>query len=308
MTAVATLTVNPSLDLESAVDRVRPDDKLRCEPPSSEPGGGGLNVARVLSELGEPARAVHTAGGSTGERLQALLEGLDVELRPVGIAGETRQSWTFTSLADDDQYRFVLPGPRLHEREWRRCADTLLALEPPPELAVLSGSLPPGVPDDFYADLAAALAPRGVRVVVDASGAPLRRAAEQGVFLLKPNARELGQLVGTVPSGGIEAAADELVDGGAAEVVVLSLGRAGAYVTGRQVDGQRIPAPAVPLSSRIGAGDSMVGALAAGLVRGWDVVRATRYAVAAGAAAVMTPGSQLCRREDVERLFAGMTA
>lgn len=298
---VLTVALNPSLDLATATDHVTPDAKLRCDQPSEEPGGGGLNVARVVGELGHRARAVHTAGGSRGRRLGQLLDDAGTERTPVGVDGDTRMNLTVTSRATGEQFRFLTPGPELDAAASDRCLRAVEQAASGSDYVVLSGSLPPAPDHDLYARLAGAVGD-GTRVVVDTSGPALRAVLDAGVFLVKPNQRELADLVGE--EAGLEEAADRLVDGGAAEVVVLSLGRGGVYLTGRDVPGEHVRAPTVEASSRVGAGDSTVGGIVTGLVRGWSVPRAVRLGVAAGTAAVMTAGTQLCRRDDVERLFA----
>jgi 6-phosphofructokinase 2 len=145
--------------------------------------------------------------------------------------------------------------------------------------------------------------------VVDTKDAALARALDAGVFLIKPNIHELEQLVGRELAGdrAVAEAAGEIVDRGGAEVALVSLGRGGAMLV--TADGvEHLRAPVVPLGSKVGAGDSMVGGLAVALARGRELRDAARYAVAAGAAAVMTPGTELCRAEDVERLDQQMAS
>lgn len=304
---IVTLTMNPSLDMNATVGRVSPNTKIRSEPPTREPGGGGLNIADVAGRLGTAAVAVLTCGGPIGEMLVDLAEEKGVECRPVPVSGVTRENPTFTEEGSEDQYRFVLPGPELTEEECQRCVDEVVGLDP--DVLVASGSLPPGVPADFYARLAHQ--PNGsCRVIVDTSGDALRAAADEGVYLLKPNARELEELCGGQldHEEAIEDAADRLVAEGAAEVLVLSLGAAGAYLSRRGEDGLRLAAPTVPIASRIGAGDSMVAGIVTGISRGWEIVEAVRLGLAAGAAAVMTRGTELAHAQDVETLYRRLTA
>ncbi len=307
MAPIVTLTMNPSLDVHADVERVVPDEKLRCSASHHEAGGGGVNVARVAQRLGAEVRAVLTAGGPTGARLVDLVGEEGVDCVPVRVDGLTRQNPTFSETGSDRQYRFVLPGPELAEAEWSACIDAVASTEPAPSVVVASGSLPPGAPSDLYARLVRTL--DGTRVVVDASGVALREVAAAGPYLLKPNAAELQQLIGHGISTDeeFEAAADQLVADGAAEVLVLSLGAGGAYVARRGAPGISLRAPTVPIRSRIGAGDSMVAGIVTGLARGWAVEEAVTHGLAAGAAAVMTAGSELARAADVERLYERMT-
>jgi 6-phosphofructokinase 2 len=178
-----------------------------------------------------------------------------------------------------------------------------------PDYLVLSGSLPPGVPKDFYAKIAKQAGSGGTKVVLDAAGAPFRSALKQGVFLIKPNLRELNMLFDEGPVGEDrhEAMAKKLVDEGRAQVVVVSLGAAGALMVW-QGGSRRFRAPTVKIQSKVGAGDSMVAGIVLGLTRDDSLEDAVRFGVAAGAAAVMTPGTELCRKVDAERLYRQMSS
>lgn len=302
---IATLTMNPAIDLSTSVDRVTPDDKLRADTVRREPGGGGLNVARVIHELGGEALACYLGGGPNGDLLESLLADRGIEQRRVPIAGHTREDVTVCERSSGRQFRFVMPGPEIHESECRRVVDA--ALESSPSFLVASGSLPPGAPPSCYGRLAAACRDHGTRLVVDSSGAALERALEEGVEVVKPNLRELAGLAGREIRSDeeIEEVAGGLVSSGKARIVLVSIGAGGAVV----VSGEgscHIKSPTVPVASKVGAGDSTVGGLVLALARGDTVLSAARFGVAAGAAAVMTPGTELCRREDVERLVAAM--
>ncbi|MGE0459780.1 MAG: 1-phosphofructokinase family hexose kinase [Vicinamibacterales bacterium] len=306
--AIVTATPNPSIDVGTAVDLVEPDRKLRCDEPTREPGGGGLNVTRAIARLGGASLAFWARGGTTGALLHELLDGEGVLHRPIPMMGSVRESFAVLERASGRQFRFGTPGPTLAADALTAFIDELARLEPFPALVVGSGSLPPGVDERFYADLAEAVAAGGGRFILDTHGAPLRHAlSTHCVHLIKPNLRELGALVGQEleSDADIAEAARAMVLDRACDIVLVSLGAAGALVVTR--DGaDRIVAPTVPVRSRIGAGDSTVAGVALALARGQSLARAARFGVAAGAAAVMTPGTELCRREDVARLFARM--
>ncbi len=307
MATITTLTMNPAVDVSTRVDRVTAEDKLRCDAPRRDPGGGGINVARVVRRLGGDARAVFAAAGSSGALLGTLLEDEGVDNDPVDVDGFTRENLFISEEDSDRQFRFLMPGAELDEAARDRLVER--ALRDDPDYLVASGSLPPGVPTDFYATLARAARERGVRMILDTSGDALRDGVGPGVFLLKPNLRELGQLAGrdVTEDPEQEAAALELVDDDRALHVVVSLGRAGALLANAHGI-ERIPAPTVPIRSKVGAGDSAVGGIVHRLARGDDVATAARMGVAAGAATVMTPGTELCRSDDVERLFERIRA
>jgi 6-phosphofructokinase 2 len=303
--AVVTVTLNPCIDKTLSVERVVPDQKLGARDVRTYPGGGGLNVARAIHALGGEVCALWSQGGMVGDRLEALIDAEAVPQRPVPIAGEVRENLIVSETSSSQQYRFSLRGPELCEDErarWRRSVEEVSGAS----FVVFSGSLPRDAPVAWYAELIEAV-PDGARVVVDSKEAALARACEAGVHLVKPNLHELEQLVGRELSDddAIEEAASEIVERGGAEIVLVSLGRGGAIV----VDAtgcEQLAAPSVPLRSKIGAGDSMVGATVLGLDRGWSVHDAAAFGVAAGAAAVMNPGTELCRREDADRLYERM--
>lgn len=305
MKTVTTLTMNPAIDLSSGTDQVVPDEKVRCTTPEREPGGGGINVARVIVRLGGSATAVYPEGKTPGQGLNGMLQEEGVPTRAVEIEGVTRESLTVLEHRTDRQFRFVFPGPRLSEEESGRLLER--ALEGEPGFLVASGSLPPGVSSDFYGRLAQRARAAGTRVVLDTSGEALRAGMARGVYLLKPNLRELGHLVGreVTEDPEQEEAARDLLHRGAAEIVVVSLGAGGALLATRETL-LRIPSPTVPIRSRVGAGDSMVAGIVLALARGEEIAVAARLGVAAGAAAVMTEGTELCRRQDTERLFSRM--
>ena len=307
MKSIVTITMNPAVDKSSTVDHVVAERKLYCEAPLFEPGGGGINVSRAVRKLGGESIALYPSGGPTGEMLQMLLEQEGLTHRPVHIAGWLRENLIVLEGATSLQYRFGMPGPELQAEEWQRCLDQIFAGESKPDYVVASGSLPQGVPQDFYARVARLGKQHGARVVVDASGEPLRLALREGVFLIKPNIREFREMLG---AGGedetkIRAMAKKIVLDGQSEVVAISLGAAGVLMVSDS-GVERLQPPAVPIISKVGAGDSMVAGTILSLARGNSLRDAVRFGVAAGTAAVMTPGTELCRREDTERLYRQM--
>lgn len=307
MDHVVTLTVNPAIDKNTQVDRVVPEKKLRCEQSSREPGGGGLNVSRAIQRLGGTSTVLYTAGGPPGEILRLLLDDEGLTHEPIPIDAWTRDNLIVYETTSGQQFRFGMPGPELRPDEWRQCLNAVADVDPAPDYLVASGSLPPGVPDDFYGRVAQIAADQGARFIVDTSGKALREATGPGAFLLKPNISELQELVGDDLAHEQEQkeAARHLIEQGQCEVVVLSLGAGGAMLVTADTC-EHIRTPTVPIRSKVGAGDSMVGGIVLGLARGMALPEAVRYGVAAGAAAVMTPGTELCRREDAERLYEQM--
>ncbi len=303
MTRFLTLTMNPAVDLSTSVGEIVPSHKLRCAAPEFHPGGGGINVARVLHRLGAPTLALYAAGGPSGERLGALLAQEAVPARCLTVAGETRESFTVRELSSGREYRFVLPGPQVTPQEWQACLDLLKSLPDAPTWLVASGGLPPGVPEDFYARVARIARERGSRFVIDSAGAPLAAALEEGVWLAKPSLRELRGLTGLAletPAQQREAA-QGLVLRGKAQAIALSLGDEGALFASAQAV-LHAPALAVDVVSTVGAGDSFLAALLWALDAGQGDREAFRQAMAAGAAALLSPGTALCQPRDIARL------
>jgi 6-phosphofructokinase 2 len=209
--------------------------------------------------------------------------------------------------ASGRQYRFCMPGPPLTDGDLERCLALLDGIRPAPAWVVSSGSLPPGVAPEVLVRLARLVREAGARLVLDSSGKPLRLAVAEGVDVLKPSLTEFEELTGATGADErrIQELARELVTRGLCRLLVLSLGSRGAiWVTAS--DSGRVVAPAVPVESVVGAGDSLVAGLVLGLVRGRSVPAAVRYGVAAASSSVMHPGTGLCRLEEVEKLYGEM--
>jgi 6-phosphofructokinase 2 len=306
--SILTLTMNPCIDKSSSIENVVAERKLRCGTPRYEPGGGGINVSRAIHKLGGESTALCLAGGPMGQMLEMLLDQEGIQYDSQQIKGLTRENLIVHEKATKQQYRFGMPGPEVREEEWEQCLEKTSTASPVPEYIVASGSLPPGVPEDFYGLLARLAKGMNARLVLDTTGAPLRMAVDEGVYMMKPNLRELRALAEKEidEESHQVALARRMVRKGQSEVVVVSLGPAGALLVWK--DGcERVRAPTVPIESKVGAGDSMVGGMVLALNRGESLLDAVRFGVAAGAAAVMTPGTDLCRRDDAERLYRAMT-
>ncbi|MDC8982426.1 1-phosphofructokinase family hexose kinase [Mycobacterium marinum] len=300
---IVTLTMNPALDITTCVGVVRPTEKLRCSETRYDPGGGGINVARIAHVLGGSVFAVFPVGGSHGAHVSKLLSEAGVAFGEIPIAASTRESFTVNESSTGEQYRFVLPGPVLAPEEQAQCLQELGFAARSAQFVVASGSLPPGVPADFYQRVAEACRGLGARLILDTSGGGLSH-IRAGVYLLKASVRELRECVGRplVTEAEQLAAASELVETGRAEVVVVSLGPDGALLATRRAR-HRFRAVEMRGGSGVGAGDAMVAAITVGLARGWPLVKSVRLGIAAGAAMLLTPGTQACERADVERLF-----
>jgi 6-phosphofructokinase 2 len=301
---IVTITINPAVDIFVSTERVEPTRKMRCSAPKRDPGGGGINVARVAQRLDASVTAIFPTGGAIGRLLHRLLEreGVPSIVTPSHV--ETRENFTAYEDASGEQFRFVLPGSRLHEAEWMAVLDKLAEIADKPKFVVASGSEPPGVPDDFFARVVKLARKIGAKPVVDTSGDALKRTLDHGVYLIKPNINELAELMGmpldTDPAR--IAACRKLIGSARAEVVALTLGEDGAMLVTKDSAWRARPMK-IEVVSAVGAGDSFLGGLIATLAKGKGLEDAFRVAVAAASAAVMSPGTELCRAAEVERLL-----
>lgn len=309
MAAIVTLTMSPTVGVSTTLEQVVPNRKLHCSEAVYEPSGGGINVSRAIRRLGGESLAIFTAGGDMGARLTRLVGEEGIDARPLAIEQETRVTMNATESATGNVFRFGLAGPELRQSEWSQVIDLLVDLDPAPEYIVASGPLPPGVPEDFYGALSALAGERGIKLIVDTSGIPLRHAVGPGTFLLKPNLHEVRELAGGLAFSDLllEGMARSIVAAGKAKAVAISMGGAGAMAIWPG-GARQIAAPTVPVVSRIGAGDSMVAGIVVALTRGLPLEEAIAFGVAAGSAAVMNEGTELCRRDDVERLYQQMSS
>jgi 6-phosphofructokinase 2 len=318
VTQILTLTLNPALDLATSADRVRPGPKLRCDAPQVHPGGGGVNVSRAIRILGGDSTALVALGGATGTQLAEALLAEGIRPERLEAPGETRISLAVTDRAAGGQYRFVLPGPRWDTAALEAALARVAALAGAGALVVLSGSLPPGLPDDVAARLSRRLAPKGAGLLADTSGAALAALARAPAHLawLRLDAAEAAELArdlaqpaspqpATPPLPGIAetaAFARDLVARGVALNVVLACGAQGNVLANAAGAWVASPPPQ-QVASAIGAGDSFVAGLVLALSRGAAPERALAAGSAAAAAAVITRGTELCRREDYQRIL-----
>ncbi|WP_447952838.1 1-phosphofructokinase family hexose kinase [Sphingopyxis chilensis] len=298
---IATLTVNPAIDLSFEAQRIFHTHKMRGDKERHDPGGGGINVARVFVRLGGTARCFYLSGGAAGAALDHLLDVHQLARCRIPIAGETRISTAIFEQASAKEYRFSTSGPSVSRSEWEDCLERLAQARG--DYIVASGSLAPGVPDDFYDRVARVAAQRGARTILDSSGRGLAGGlAGHGVFLVKPSLGELRALTGDPLEDDrtVAEAAAALVRQGAAQHVAVSMAHEGAMLVNASGT-LRLPAIAVKAASSVGAGDSFVAGMVFALASGRDIDHAFRYGMAAGAAAVLTPGTSLAYPADIER-------
>ncbi|MCR4283046.1 MAG: 1-phosphofructokinase family hexose kinase [Bauldia sp.] len=300
--AIVTLSLNPTIDMMSEADLVRPMQKIRTSNETYEPGGGGVNVARVIHELGGTATVICPAGGFTGKMFDELLGAIPIPRTIVPIAGNTRISATVFERKTGHEYRFTPNGPTLLPEEVAACLDAIRAADF--DTFVASGSVPLGAPSDVLAQVANIAAGKGARFMLDSSGAGLSVTLEKAtVTMVKPSIAELEALVGRrLDRKSAQEAATDLVRRGRAEIVAVTMGAAGALVVTRTKT-FRIRSPKVEARSAVGAGDAFVGAMTLAIAEGRPIEDALMFATAAGAATALTPVEKVCAKDDVMRLY-----
>ncbi|MDN3655259.1 hexose kinase [Ferruginibacter paludis] len=303
MHRIVTITFSPCIDKSTSVAALLPEKKLACATPKLEPGGGGINVARAIKKLGGVATAIYPSGGYTGRYFDHLLEKENIPVVIINSSNETRENIIVYDDSTGNQYRFGMPGTPLNDAEWKACLQAVKDIDDI-GFIVASGSLPPGVPLNIYAQLARLAKNKGAKFVVDTSGEALKEAADEGVYLLKPNLGELCTLAGKTAllPADILVVARQIIAAGKCEVLVISMGAQGAMLVTKEL-AEIITPPDVKRKSTVGAGDSMVAGIVWHLSNGHELMEAVQFGVACGTAATLNEGTQLCNKEDVELIF-----
>jgi 6-phosphofructokinase 2 len=310
--SILTVTLNPALDLTTETGKVESGYKLRCGPARFDPGGGGVNVSRAIAKLGGCSTALVAVGGPNGEALKLLLDGEGVQARWFPIDGQTRQSVVVNERSSGRQFRFMLPGPDWSKPQAARLLEALeTALAESTErigYVVASGSLPNGLPDDYYNRIGELARHKAARFVLDTSGRMLDVASHGGrhpPYAWIMDQREAEYLAGApladldaLERFGLELKARKL-----AEILILTFGEGGAVALSEAETVRAIP-PEVEVVSKVGAGDSFVGGLVLKLAGGAHLREACAYAVAAAASAVTSPATELCKGPQTEGFFS----
>lgn len=297
------VALNPTIDISTVARHVEPTHKIRTRGQNWHAGGGGVNVARVIKTLGGDPQLLITSGGAAGSLLEEALGASKIRFDIIELTEATRIAYSVYEEETGLEYRFVPEGPLMPEAKQRQAAQAIA--EYAGGYVIASGSLPRGVPDDAYADLGRIAEANGSRFVLDTSGPAWKAAldAKINMFLAKPSQSELESYIGhTLDEKAAAEAALSLVREGRARNIALTLGGDGALLASAEGI-LRLPAIKVEVKSATGAGDSFVGGLIWRLAEGDKMETAFRYALAVGAATAMTAGTELCHREDVERLL-----
>ena len=299
---IVTITVNPALDKSTHFKGLIPEQKIRCDEPRFDAGGGGINVSKAISRLGGTSVAVFTSGGATGKMLEELVAKEGIAFESIAVESWTRESFVAVDDNTNSQYRFGFTGGKISEEESKRILETIAALKP--KFLVASGSLNEGLSVDFYSKIAEIAKKSAAKLIVDTSGEALKKALEIGVYMIKPNVGELAKLIGVerLELEEVNEAAKQIIAKGGAEIVVVSLGPQGAVLVTKD-SYEFAPAPNVAKKSTVGAGDSMVGGMVWALSQNKSLKEVIRWGVACGSAATMNEGTQLFKFEDANRLF-----
>lgn len=299
---ILTVTLNPCIDKSSSVDQLKPESKLRCTEVVREAGGGGINVSKALQRLDIPSVCLFPAGGHNGKMLCSLLEKQSIDYRAIDTQVETRENWIVLEQNTNHQYRFTFPGQAVEEKVIIELVDEIRSFSP--TIVVASGSLPPGLPDYFYGLIIKTANALGAKCIVDTSGAALEAIKDKKAFLIKPNVNELARMLHIEKLGRNEAddAAQQVIQNGYAEIVVVSLGPDGAWLISKE-EKHFVAAPKVEKKSTVGAGDSMVAGITYALSKNLLLEEAISWGVACGSAATMNSGTQLFKKEDAFRLY-----
>jgi 6-phosphofructokinase 2 len=306
MPSIVTVTFNPCVDISSSVDALLPEKKMRCSTLIYEAGGGGINVARAIKKLGGQALAIYLAGGNSGANLQSLLaaESLDTMFIDTGV--NTRVNVMMVDKATTLQYRFITTGNPINEKYCDQC---LRALEELSDIRyiVVSGSLQPGLPHDIFERLAAIAKQKNAKLIIDVPTEAMKSCPIKGAYLLKPNLNELSMLAGKeeLQEDEIVNAAKIIIEKNICEAVVVSLGPAGALLVTKDIN-ERFITPTVKIKTTVGAGDSMVAGIVMSLAQNKNIKEAVRFGVACGTAATLNEGTQLCKLDDVQRLYTAI--
>ena len=303
MSKIITITFSPSIDKSASVPAMLSDIKMRCSAPNTEPGGGGINVARVIKRLGGDVKAIFPSGGYTGMFLNHLLEEEKVPFESIKTKNETRENFVVFDESTKKEYRFGMPSNEIFEDEWQLMIKEIEEYEYV-DFIIASGSLSVGIPLNIYEELSKISKSKNAKLIVDTSGKALNYAVNQGVYLLKPNLEELGILleIENLKIENVEAAAKKLIQKKHCEIIVVSLGANGAMLITKE-ESHTIKPPKVKVKSTIGAGDSMVAGIVFGLSNNLSLKECLQYGIACGTATTMNSGSALCKKKDVLKLL-----
>jgi 1-phosphofructokinase len=296
---VIAAALNPSIDRTIQIGEMQPYALNRVLHSETDPGGKGINVARVLHNFQTEALVTGFVAGATGRSLLGFLQEEAIPHDFLEIAGETRINIKAFDQKARKTTEFNESGCPVTPADLQGFQEKFTSLCRNADVAVLSGSLPPKVPMDFYAKLIAIAKAQHAKTILDADGEALREGIKEIPYAVKPNIHELEQLVGRSLQTAQEVlqAARLLIRSGIS-LVIVSMGADGAVVADAQ-EAYRVHSWDIPVQSATGAGDSMVGSLAYALLHGLSLREIAQITTAAGTITASKPGTQVCGQEEV---------
>jgi 6-phosphofructokinase 2 len=298
---IYTLTLNPALDRTLWVAKIRSDDSNRIEREEKYAGGKGIDVSKVLTHLGIKNKALGFVGGFAGEELEGLLVNQGISCDFISISGETRTDIIVYDMSTKSQTEFNAQGPTIQSFELMKIIHKIEKLERA-DFIVISGSLPPGVHPEIYRRIIEISRAKGAKVFLDTDGEALKVGIQGLPDVIKPNIHELSRLVGEdlKEMNEITSAARNVLAQGV-DTVLVSLGAQGMLLVSHKEQYHAVP-PRVEVINTVGAGDSAVAGFVYGMIKGKDLRDSLIFAVAAGTATTLRPGTALCEEEDFLKL------
>lgn len=300
---VITLTLNSTLDKSAKVDGIVPNNKLKCYSIEYQPGGGGINVSRVLKRLGINSNCIYPSAGENGAKLTELLLKETIQSHNFLVKSPIRENFSVKDTITGMQYRFGMPGNLLAHEELLEIKKMTEVMLKEGDILVLSGSIPESAPLNYYASLITKLS-KNIKVIVDSSGEVLKETLQHPVYLIKPNQRELAILAGKqfLSNKEQEEVAMEIIQSNKAKYAVVSLGERGAFLAHKEGIIYKAN-PVMPIKSTIGAGDSMVAGLIYGILKDYTPQLMLKWGVACGVAATMCEGTGLAQKTDIDNIL-----
>jgi 6-phosphofructokinase 2 len=299
---VYTITLNPALDRTLWIKKTQPDDSNRIEQEEKYAGGKGIDVSKVLTTLGVSNKALGFVGGFAGEEVEGRLINEGISCDFIRISGETRTNIIINDISTGSQTIFSASGPEIKPYELMQIIHKVERLEKP-DIITISGSLPPGVHPEIYRKIIEMSKSKGARVLLDTDGDALKVGIQGPPDAIKPNVHELSRLLNVElkTMGDIISAAHSVRKQGIG-IILVSMGAKGILLVEEKEQYLAVP-PEVEVKNTIGAGDSAVAGFVYGFVSGRSLKESLIYAVAAGTATTLRPGTALCKKDDFLKLI-----
>jgi tagatose 6-phosphate kinase len=303
---ITTVTLNAAIDKTYYLSRFPLGQVSRVQQMFAEPGGKGINVARVIHLLGQPVTATGFLGGSNGGWIRKGLDQQGIHHDFVSVDGESRLCLNMIDESTGESTEVLEPGPTISEKVMDELAETVTRLAGKSEIVCFSGSLPGGVPNDYYAQLITIVKQAGALAFLDTSGAALHAGIQASPYFVKPNEDEIAQLFGAsdVESLSLRQQLNSLNDRGI-EVISVSLGSEGSYTShAGEGEGYRVKAPLLQVVNTVGCGDAFVAGMAVAVARKLPMEKCLAYATAVGSANALTPKAGYVLPQDVNKLLS----